>query len=199
MFQLRQLQIPAQTNDIILIESCVMKLFKIFGAFVLANSLAGCFSLDIEATVNEDKSLSGTEVQYGSIESLEQLRTYQDDFCSDGELEITNTEFKCIKPFGSMLESDEEITFDGGIVTMTFPLRSGKADDMDEQSKQMQPIIAASFAGQFVNLRITAKEILETNGIISEDGKTASIRIPLDAMIMDTLIRKEFYVKAAYK
>lgn len=146
-----------------------------------------------------DKSLSGSEVQYGSIESLEQLRTYQEDFCSDGELEITNTEFKCIKPFGSMLESDEEITFEGGIVTMTFPLRSGKADDMDEQSKQMQPIIAASFAGQFVNLRITAKEILETNGTISEDGKTASIRIPLDAMIMDTLIRKEFYVKAAYK
>jgi hypothetical protein len=47
----------------------------------------------------------------------------------------------------------------------------------------MLAMMAEALAGHAITLNIGGSEIVETNGTVSADGKTATFAIPLDGMV----------------
>ena len=57
--------------------------------------------------------------------------------------------------------------------------------DDDDDMEAMRSMIAATFAGRVLSWKVTAPEIVSTNGQISEDGKTATWEVPMSVAVLD--------------
>src|SRR5690625_2331815 len=74
------------------------------------------------------------------------------------------------------------------------PLDLGGDDPMMEE---MKPMLMAAFAGRSLGWSVSAPEILETNGELSEDGQTASYSIPLANLLDEAASDRTFEVRFA--
>ncbi len=74
------------------------------------------------------------------------------------------------------------------------PMETGADDPMMEE---MKPMMVAAFAGRSLDWSVSAPEILETNGQLSEDGKTASYSVPMASLLDEGFKDRLFEVRFA--
>lgn len=74
-----------------------------------------------------------------------------------------------------------------------------EAADDKEMMEEMKPMIMAAFAGRSLDWSVTAPEILDTSGQLSEDGKTASYSIPMAKLLGEGPGEHAFEVRFSLK
>ena len=75
---------------------------------------------------------------------------------------------------------------DGGLLYVAFDIDEVTADlepPAEAGGEEMIAMMAEAFAGHAITMNVAGGEIVETNGTVSADGKTASFSIPLDGLI----------------
>ena len=77
---------------------------------------------------------------------------------------------------------------DGDTVRVSFDLSEMMNDSKpDEDLGDMEEMLRAAFQGHAITMNVSGAEIVETNGTLSEDGKTATFVIPLEKMLDEDL------------
>lgn len=74
----------------------------------------------------------------------------------------------------------------------SVPMGAGSDDAMMED---MKPMIAAAFAGRSLDWSVSAPVILDTNGQLTEDGKTASYSLPMASLLGEAAGERSFEVR----
>lgn len=70
------------------------------------------------------------------------------------------------------------------MVKVSFDLSEMLSDSKpDEDLGEMEAMLRASFMGHAVTMSVSGAEVVETNGTLSDDGKTATFVIPLEKML----------------
>lgn len=165
-------------------------------AFILP--LAACLDAEMTLTFPDDDTAEGTMVMTATSEFYDMSIQSGEPFCEDGiEAELGDGRHSCTETFSGTIDEaindpdiGEGLTIerrDGGLLFVSFDLKDMTADltDATEETggQEMVQMMAAAFEGHAITLNVGGGEIVETNGTVSEDGKTAQLAIPLDAVI----------------
>lgn len=88
---------------------------------------------------------------------------------------------------------------DGSDYIFSVHLESSALDmgGSEEMMEEMKPMILAAFGDRALGWSVTAPEIKETNGQLSEDGTTASYSIPLVSLMEGSGTEHSFEVRFA--
>ena len=164
--------------------------------------LAGCF--DVDATIaitGDDQAEMNMQMTIGA-ELVAMLAGTEEDPCDDmvredqddGSVICTENKSGSISELMADPDMGEGLTIekrDGGLYYVAFVLEDltgemgmGQDDMSAEEQAQMMAMMGGMFEGHKMVLNIAGAEILETNGTLSDDGKTATYEIPL-TMLLD--------------
>jgi hypothetical protein len=170
--------------------------------------LAACFDADMTITFLDNERAEMKAVMTMSPEFYAMIAQSGDDACEEGVGEVqadgsficTITESGLIDEMtGEMAGSEDD---DGGMnpgeemsierldantIKVSFDLAamledSGPSEEDQEGMEAMQAQIQAAFTGHAITMRVVGKEIISTNGTVSEDGTTASYVLPMTVM-----------------
>ncbi|WP_421702506.1 hypothetical protein [Aliiroseovarius sp.] len=87
-------------------------------------------------------------------------------------------------PTTGMAEGYSIERLDAETVRVSFDLSEMMNDSKpDEDLGDMEEMLRAAFMGHAITMNVSGAEIVETNGTLSEDGKTATFVIPLEKML----------------
>lgn len=87
-------------------------------------------------------------------------------------------------PTTGMDEGYEIERLDADTMRVSFDLSEMMNDSKPEEDLgEMEEMLRASFQGHAITMNVSGAEIVETNGTVSEDGKTATFVIPLEKML----------------
>lgn len=176
---------------------------RILSAFSLALivPLAACFDVEMSVNVVDDTTAEATMVMTASPEFYAMMTSDGEAFCEGEETALDDGSHTCTETYSGTIEDvlgnpdiGEGVTFerrDGGLVFVSFDLGDlsnevappGEAGADDEDMRQM---MQAAFVGHQIKLNVSGSEIVETNGTLSDDGKTAQLVIPLETMLDET-------------
>lgn len=160
--------------------------------------LAACFDAEMSINFPDDNTAEGTMVMTASSEFYQMSLQSGEPFCDGGiEAELDDGSHSCTHNFSGTIDEaindpdiGEGMTIerrDGGLLFVSFDLNDMTADltstTEQEGGEEMVQMMVAAFEGHAITLHIGGGEIVETNGELSEDGKSASFRIPLDVVI----------------
>lgn len=163
--------------------------------------LAGCF--DVDATIaitGEDEAKMDMQMKIGA-DLVAMMSGSGEDPCEDmvredqddGSVICTDSKSGSIDELMADPDMGEGLTIekrDGGLVYVAFDLddltgEMGMGDDdmSAEERAQMVAMMGSMFEGHKMVLNIAGAEVVETNGTLSDDGKTATYEIPLTVLL----------------
>jgi hypothetical protein len=173
-----------------------MRLLQV-AAIGTALALSGCIDMDMNTEIlgADEARVSGyMQVQRGMLDMMGGA----EGFCSEdegGTLEMTDTHARC----NLLMEGNFADVFDGasegeptpeatdlgdGTVRVTFPIGAVTADAEEMRGDpQMVQMMRPMLEGHVFTLRISGAEIVSTNGVVSADGRTATLTFPLDIIL----------------
>lgn len=160
-----------------------------FGAIL---ALSGCIELDLDTQIlgTDQARVSGfMEVQRGMLDMM----GGPESFCpaeEGGTIELTDELARCNilieGTFAEVFESSEEgpapsaEDLGDGTVRVSFPVAEATADAAEmREDPQMVAMMRPMLEGHSFTFRISGAEILSTNGVLSEDGRSAVFTFPL--------------------
>ena len=163
----------------------------------LALSLAACIEADMETTI-----LGADEARVNGYIQVERAMVDMmggaDGFCTaedGGKLQITNTHARCtITQTGTFAQIFEADTGGGpqptsrdlgdGTVHVSFPL-GDLSDEMGDMAADpnMIAMFRPMMEGGAITLRISGAQIVSSNGEISGDGRSSTMRFPLTDLV----------------
>jgi hypothetical protein len=180
---------------------------RIAGALTLTLGLAACVDMTQDLTVTSETTAKATMTMvmgadiYSMMKAANTADTKAEDkFCAkEGEKLTENADG------GATCESTTEGTFDAlafdeggskptftsagpGLVRVALTTKDlmgdvGKGDAQDEQTKAM---MKQMFEGHFLTLRFGGVEVVDTNMTLSDDHKTAEVKIAFTDLLNGT-------------
>ncbi len=173
--------------------------------------LAGCFDIDVDLTFTKDEQVRlRSEVRMPKSLFLLVSDDADSDLgklCEGGSPVVKADTVSCIQRTTASLEeaisgrlfadndtgSQMEIRVEkagDGVVRVLVDVATLLANASEEAGEEGDQAIAAlMLTGHGITFRITGEEILESNGRISDDKRTASLTVPLSALV-DPAARK---------
>lgn len=169
---------------------------------LLLMPLAACFDADMTFTIEDENNAKMHAVMRMGPELYGMIAASGEDPCdggvgeaqADGGFICTFEESDSIdniiadmKEGGSDPENPMDMgdgftleRLDNGNIKVSFDLASMN-DDMDEQGMdpQMMAGMMQAFTGRNITITVAGYEVVETNGVLAEDGKSATMQIPL--------------------
>ncbi len=190
-----------------------MKKFLAGAAMLL---LAGCFDVDVTMDFTGDDNVEVLSTYKMSRELYAMMQDGETDDCEDGEKSLTEEYYTCseVEKFTvtELLEQEgdsvalpgqeEEMPMiveriDDDILRIVIPLgdlMEGMGDD-EEMPPEMLVMFKEAMLGHGMKLTIRGQEIMQTNGEVSEDGRSAVLNIPLVELLEEKPeIPEEFIV-----
>ncbi len=172
------------------------KLFPL-ASLLFALPLAACFDAEMTLKFPDENTAEATMVMIASADFYEMAATGGEAFCEGGvEVEMEDGSYSCTETFTGTIDEaiadpniSEGMTIerrDGGLLFVSFDLEevtSDMAPPEEAGGDEMLAMMAEAFAGHAITMNIVGSEIVETNGTVSADGKTATFAIPLDALV----------------
>lgn len=175
----------------------LLSLFSIL--FILP--LAACFDVEMSVAFVDDDNVEGTMVMTASPEFYAMTASSGDPFCEGEDVALEDGSHTCTETFSGTIDEilndpdmGEGMTIerrDGGLVYIAFDLGDLTKDvappsEDGAEAEQMKQMMMASFIGHKIALNIAGGEVIETNGTLSEDGKSARFEIPLETLLEPT-------------
>lgn len=160
--------------------------------------LAACFDAEMTVAFPDDNNAVGTMVMTASPEFYAMATSSGDPFCEGEEAALDDGSHTCTESMTGTIDEiladpdmGEGMTIerrDGGLVYVAFDLGEVTQDvappeEEGEEAEQMRQMMKASFVGHMIAINIAGAQIVETNGTISDDGKTARFEIPLELLL----------------
>lgn len=168
--------------------------------------LAGCFDADMTFTVNDDDTATMRAVMSMGPEMYGMIASSGEDPCEEGvgeaqadggyicTIEETDTLDNIVADLKQAQEGQESPMdlsegftlerLDGGLVKVAFDLASlGEGAAESGMDPAMMGSMMQAFEGHGMTITVVGKEIVETNGTLSDDGKSATMHIPLTAIM----------------
>ena len=163
--------------------------------------LAGCF--DVDATIaitGDDQAEMNMQMTIGA-DLVAMMAGSGEDPCEDmvredqddGSVICTENKSGSIEELMADPDMGEGLIIEkrpGGLYYVAFELddltgEMGLGDDdmSAEEQAQMMAMMGSMFEGHSMVLNIAGAEVVETNGTISDDGKTATYEIPLTKLL----------------
>jgi hypothetical protein len=179
---------------------------RVAGVLALTMGLAACVDMTEELTVTSDTTAKATMTMtmgadiYAMMKSANTAETKPEDkFCAkEGEKLTENADGSatCIASsegaFADLKfdEGDSKPVFtvvSPGVVRVAFPTK-GMAGDLgkDNSDPQTAAMMKQMFEGHFITLRITGRQVTDSNMTISADKTAAEIKIPVLDLIEGT-------------
>lgn len=169
--------------------------------------LAACFDADMTFTVNDDDTATMRAVMSMGPEMYGMIASSGEDPCEDGvgeaqadggyicTIEETETLDNIVAELKQAQEGQEgpmDLSegftlerLDGGLVKVAFDLASlGEGAAESGMDPAMMGSMMQAFEGHGMTITVAGKEIVDTNGTVSDDGKSATMHIPLTAIMM---------------
>lgn len=178
-----------------------MRRFLSVLSVTLVLPLAACFDVDLSLNFDGENSAAGTMVMTASPEFYAMTTQSGDPFCEAEEKTLEDGSHTCTDSFSGTIDElladpnmGEGMSIerrDGGLVYIAFDLRdiSNKVAPPQEDTKdgadEMKQMMVTAFTGHAITLSVAGAEIVETNGTLSDDGKTATFTIPLEVLLDD--------------
>lgn len=166
------------------------------GVAALALALAGCINVDMEiAVTGPDQASASGFVEMDRM--FHDMAGEDSEFCDEddgGKLVLTDTAVRCeMNMQGSFAEifpedGDEDqprlTDLGDGTVRVEIPM-GGFGDELDSESQdpQMLAMLRPMLEGRSIVFRVRGREIVSSNGVISADGRTATLSIPLVSLL----------------
>ncbi|MDA5092755.1 hypothetical protein O2N63_01475 [Aliiroseovarius sp. KMU-50] len=174
---------------------------KLFLALLIL-PLAACFDADMTLTIQDEENASMNAVMRMGPELYGMIAASGEDPCEEGVGEVqadggylcTIEETDTIDNIIAELKegsSDPENPMDmgdgfalerleNGNIKIAFDLDS-MSSDMDQQGMdpQMMAGMMQAFTGRNITITVAGPEVVEANGVIAADGKSATMQIPL--------------------
>ncbi len=172
-----------------------------FAPILLALPLAGCMDVELTHNLTDENTLESTLVKIVSAEDYQRLTSGDKPFCErgvedkrdDGSYACIRTKTESIGSVRGKLKIDDSTTIehrDDGLVHMSIDLvelTKEWAPRKEIVDEQMLAMMARDYAGHSATISIGGKAIVETNGTLSEDGKTAAFTIPFYELVTGKL------------
>lgn len=180
-----------------------MRSLRPLAALCLTLPLAACFDAEMTLTFPDQDNAQATMVMIASAEFYEMAASGGQPFCEDGiEARLEDGSYSCTETFTGTIDEaindpdiGEGMTIErreGGLLFVSFDLQevTSELEPPEEAGgEEMMAMMAQAFAGHAITMNVTGSEIVETNGAVSDDRRTATFTIPLDQLItgLDTL------------
>lgn len=165
--------------------------------------LAACFDVDMSIAFKDENNAEGTMVMKASPEFYAMMSSSGEDFCGEDGEEAANEDgsHTCTETFTGTIDEilndpdmGDGLTIerrDGGQIYVAFDLGDlteevAPPEEVGAEAEEMKKMMQAAFVGHKISINVSGAEIIETNGAVSEDGKTASFEIPLENLIEQT-------------
>jgi len=178
---------------------------KIAGVVALTMGLAACVDMTEEVAVTSDTTAKATMTMvmgadiYAMMKSADSSDSKSEKFCSkEGEQLTENSDGSatCVATSEGSFddlkfdEGDSKPTFtvvSPGVVRASFPTKDMAGDlGKDNSDPQTAAMMKQMFEGHFVTLRISGKQVTESNMTINADKTSAEIKIPFLDLINGT-------------
>lgn len=169
-------------------------------SLTLVLPLAACFDVDMSMDFVGDDAVEGTMVMTASAEFYAMATSSGEPFCDGVDEEHDDGSHTCTETLSGTIEEvlndpdmSEGVTIerrDDGQIFVAFDLGDLTEDvappeDEGPEADEMKKMMAAAFVGHAITINVSGAEIIETNGTVSDDGKTASLTIPLETLVAD--------------
>lgn len=162
--------------------------------------LAACFDVDMSIAFKDENNAEATMVMKASPEFYAMMSSSEEEFCGEDGVETANEDgsHTCTETFSGTVDEilndpdmGEGMTIerrDGGQIYVAFDLGDLTEEvvppaEEGAEAEQMKQMMLAAFVGHKIAINVSGAEIIETNGTVSDDGKTASFEIPLERLI----------------
>lgn len=160
--------------------------------------LAACFDVEMSVAVLDENNVEGTMVMTATPEFYAMTTSTEEGFCDGEEVALEDGSYTCTETISGTIDEiladpdmGDGMTIerrDGGLVYVAFDLGDITEDiapqeEPGAEEAQMMEMMKASFMGHKIGLNVSGAEIVETNGVLSEDGKTARFEIPLETLL----------------
>jgi hypothetical protein len=167
--------------------------------------LAACFDVDAKIAITGDDQAEMTMKMTIGADLVAMLQGTEQDPCEgmegsvqdDGSYVCTDNKSGSIEELMSDPDMGEGMTIekrDGGLYYVAFDLGDltgdmglGDEEMGAEEQAQMAAMMRGMFEGHSMVLHIAGAEVIETNGTISDDGKTATYVLPLTDLLDEEL------------
>lgn len=174
-----------------------MRKFLPLASLLAVLPLAACFDAEMTIRFEDDNTAEATMVMIASAEFYEMAASSGEAFCDDGiERMLEDGSYSCTETFTGTIDEaindpdiGEGMTIErraGGLLYVSMDLGDVTADlEPPEEAggEEMMAMMAEAFSGHAITMNIVGNEIVETNGALSADGKTATFVIPLGEMM----------------
>lgn len=160
--------------------------------------LAACFDAEMTVAFPDENNAVGTMVMTATPEFYAMTTSSGEPFCDGEEAALEDGSHTCTETFSGSIDEiladpdmGDGMTIerrDNGLVYVAFDLGEVTQDiappeEEGEEAEQMRQMMMAAFVGHKIGINIAGAEIVETNGTISDDGKTARFEIPLETLL----------------
>lgn len=198
---------------------------KKFLLLLLVLPLSACFDADLDFVVHDDDTASMSSKINMGAELYGMAASSGEDPCEDGiGTQEADGTFTCviektdtIDNLIAMIDEQNSVSqpdgavnpgkgvtlerLEGPFVKMSFDLAKLKESAAQSgMDASMMGMVEQAFQGHRIHMTITGAQIVETNGSLTNDGKTAEITIPLIALlkpdpslpnVFETVVRTE--------
>lgn len=167
-------------------------------SFLLILPLAACFDVEMSVNFIDDENAEGTMVMTASPEFYAMATSSGEPFCEGVDTAQADGSHTCTETFTGTIEeimNDPDMADgmtierrEGGMIYIAFDLGDlteevAPPEEEGAEAEQMKQMMMAAFVGHKIALNVSGSRIVETNGILSEDGKTARFEIPLETLL----------------
>lgn len=166
-------------------------------SLTLVLPLAACFDVDMSLSFPDEDNVEMKSVMTASPEFYAMASSDGEDMCENGEGMVqddgsyicTEVESGSIDELMADPDKAQGMTIerrDGGLLFVALDmgdLTSEMAMPEEEVEDSMKDMLREAFAGHAITVNVAGSEIVETNGTISDDGKTATFEIPLTVLL----------------
>ncbi len=164
-----------------------------FAPILLTLPLAACFDAEMTVLFPDQDTAEANMVMIASKEFYDMTVAGGEPFCEEGEeKKLEDGSYSCTTTITGAIDEvaeDPEIgdgltieRRDGGLLFVSLDLTELTEDvtpPEEEGGEEMLAMMAEALSGHSISIHVGGKEIKETNGTLSEDGKMASFSIPL--------------------
>lgn len=166
------------------------------GVAALALALAGCINVDMEiAVTGPDQATASGFVEMDRM--FHDMAGDDSGFCDPdegGTLVLTDTAVRCeMNMQGTFAElfpedgDDEQprlTDLGNGTVRVEVPMGGfGGELGAESQDPQMLAMLRPMFEGRSIVFRVRGREVVSSNGVISADGRVATLSVPLVSLL----------------
>lgn len=165
--------------------------------------LAGCFDAEMVLDFKDQQTVETTVITKLNRALYDMTTIDGKDPCEGGTSTLGEQTFTCVQaaemtideamarpnPFGTEGDFDpaEGLTIarlDENTVRVSVDLDAlDDPENTPEEMEGMKDMAAAAFAGHSIIFRVRGYKVLDTTGTLSEDGKEASVVIPMTGLI----------------